>query len=475
MLFDIATDPGEQNDLAADQPERVRGMLDTWAAWADALVEPPPRPNILWIIGEDLGPDLSCYGTPQVWTPRLDALADEGVRYTHAFTTSPVCSPSRSAFMTGMHQTTIGAHHHRSHREDGYRLPEGVRVLTDRLRDAGYYTGNIRHLSDEPGERFLRGSGKTDWNFTYDGEPFDTDRWSDLKSHEPFYAQVNFSETHRGRAWNTAHEHIERTADPDAVVVPPYYPDHPVIRADWAQYLNTVMALDRKVGFVLDRLEEDGLADRTVVVFMGDHGRAMVRGKQWCYDSGLRIPLLVRWPGGDVVPGTVSERMISAIDLTATTLALAGVPRPASMQGRVFLGPQADPPRSYVFGARDRCDETVFRIRTVRDERYRYIRNFMSERPFLQTNRYKERQYPAIAVMRELHERDELGPLPSVLMAPRRPAEELYDLERDPYETVNLAASAGHREVVERLRRELETWIETSNDPGRTPEPAAGR
>jgi arylsulfatase A-like enzyme len=476
LLFDLARDPGERNDLAAKEPQRVGDMLARQQAWTASFAG--ARPNILWIIGEDLGPELSCYGTPQVWTPRLDALAREGVRYTHAFTTSPVCSASRSAFMTGMYQTSIGAHHHRSHRDDGYRLPDDVRLLTDRLREAGYYTANVRHLSDEPGTKFFRGTGKTDWNFSYDGKPFDTDRWSDLKSHEPFYAQVNFSETHRGRAWNNAHKHIDRTANPDEVVVPPYYPDHPVTREDWAQYLNTVMALDRKVGDVLDRLEQDGLADRTIVMFFGDHGRAMIRGKQWCYDSGLRIPLIVRWPEGLAMPpgwnpGRVSNRLVSAIDLTASTLALAGVSRPASMQGRVFVGGEADPPRSYVFAARDRCDETVFRIRTVRDSRFRYIRNFMAERPFLQTNRYKERSYPVLALMRELHEQGELEPLPAVLFAPSRPAEELYDLDADPYETVNLATSPTHREDLERLRRRLETWIVDTNDHGRTPEPAA--
>ncbi|RME96269.1 MAG: DUF229 domain-containing protein, partial [Verrucomicrobia bacterium] len=235
------------------------------------------RPNILWLIAEDLGPELGCYGHPEVRTPHLDRLAAEGVRYTRMFTTGPVCSASRSAFMTGMYQMSIGAHNHRSHRHDGFRLPPGVRVLTDWLRDAGYFTANIVDLTGDPQEKFFRGTGKTDWNFTYDGQPFDSKRWADLKDHQPFYAQINFPETHRGHSWDTAHEHIEQPADPAKVKLPPYYPDHPEARADWAQYLNAVMALDRKIGFVLQKLEEDGLADNTVVVFMGDHGRAMIR------------------------------------------------------------------------------------------------------------------------------------------------------------------------------------------------------
>ena len=438
---------------------------------ATAFAADSAKPNLLWLIGEDFSPHLGCDGTPEVWTPHIDGLAQRGMLFTNAFTTAPVCSASRSAFMTGMYQTTIGAHNHRSHRDDGYELPEGVRVLTDWLRDAGYFTANIRNIPGGP-----NGTGKTDWNFHYEGEPFDSADWQDLKANQPFYAQVNFSETHRGQAWDTAHERIPRTADPTKVEVPPYYPDHPVVRQDWAQYLNTAMALDQKIGKVLEKLEADGLADNTVVIFFGDHGQAHVRGKQWCYDSGLRIPLIVYWPEKIPAPaqykaGSVSDQLISAIDLTATTLAIAGAEKPEKMQGRVFLGPRAEPPREYAFGARDRCDETVFRIRTVRDGRYRYIRNFMPERPFLQLNRYKETSYPVIAVMRELHAEGKLDPVQEVLMAPRRPAEELYDLENDPHEIQNLAGSPEHAEVLARLRGELERWIEESNDRGRTPEP----
>lgn len=433
------------------------------------------RPNILWLIAEDLGPELGCYGYPEVRTPNLDRLAAEGVRFTHMFTTGPVCSASRSALMTGMYQMSIGAHNHRSHRNDGFRLPPGVRVLTDWLRDAGYFTANVVDLTGNPQEKFFRGTGKTDWNFTYDGQPFDSKRWKDLPSHQPFYAQVNFSETHRGHSWNTAHEHIEQPADPAKVTLPPYYPDHPEARADWAQYLNAVMALDRKIGFVLDKLQEDGLADRTVVVFMGDHGRAMIRAKQWPYDSGLHIPFIIRWPQGIPAPqgwrpGTVDDRLLAAIDLTATTLWIAGVQPPLTMQGRVFLGPEAMA-RRFVFGGRDRCDETVDRIRTVRSLRYRYIRNYYPERPFLQLNRYKEFSYPVISLMRDLQAEGKLNPVQARLLAPTRPPEELYDLQSDPYEIHNLVESPAHQEVLSELRAALDTWLVECNDQGRFPEP----
>jgi len=249
--------------------KRIAWNLLRGAVFAGLAAFPAKRPNILWLIAEDLSPDLGCYGTPEVRTPNLDRLAAEGMRFTRAFTSGPVCSASRSAFMTGMYQTSIGAHNHRSHRGDGYRLPEGVKTLVDRLRALGYFTANVVDLTGDPHEQFYRGTGKTDWNFAYEGKPFDSSRWADLKTHQPFYAQVNFAEAHRGKAWNTAHLHVDRPADPAKVKLPPYYPDRPEARADWAQYLNSVMALDKKVGFVLRKLEEDGLAENTIVVFFG--------------------------------------------------------------------------------------------------------------------------------------------------------------------------------------------------------------
>jgi arylsulfatase A-like enzyme len=432
----------------------------------EAPAPPNPRPNLLWLIAEDFGPHLGCYGAKQVWTPHLDQLAKDGVRYTRFFTTAPVCSPSRSAFMTGMYATTIGAHNHRSHRDDGFPLPPGVRVLTDWLRDAGYFTANVRDLPPACG---FRGSGKTDWNFTYQGQPFDSAAWSDLKTHQPFYAQINFQETHR--KFNAP-----KRADPARVELPPYYPDHPVTRSDWAQYLDAASELDRKVGRVLQQLESDGLASNTVVVFFGDNGEAHVRGKQFCYDSGLRVPLIIRWPSAfpppkHFRPGTVDERLLAAIDLAPTMLALAGAAKPPRMEGQVFLGDQAPPPRAYVFGARDRCDETVFRLRTVRDARYRYIRNFTPDRPFLQPNEYKARQYPVWNLLKELDAAGQLNPVQAVLCEPTMPAEELYDLAADPHETVNLADSPRHGEVLERLRVVLTQWIADTRDQGALLEP----
>ncbi|HVW39489.1 MAG TPA: sulfatase, partial [Pirellulales bacterium] len=435
-----------------------------WVADANAA----ERPNILWLIAEDFGPELGCYGTAQVASPNLDRLAEQGVRYTRAYTTAPVCSASRSAFMTGMYQTTIGAHNHRSHRDDGYQLPAGVRVLSDWLRDAGYFTANLQKLP--PGCGF-RGTAKTDWNFSYP-RPFDSNDWSDLKPHQPFYAQINFQETHRKfRA--------PRRADPDQVAIPPYYPDHPTTRADWAEYLDAASELDRKIGLVLEQLAADGLADDTIVVFFGDHGQAHVRGKQFCYEEGLHIPLIVRWAKNFPAPkhyrpGTVDDRLIEAIDLAPTMLsAAAGAAMPPKMQGRAFLGEQAGPPRQYAFGARDRCDETVFRLRTVRDDRYRYIRNFTPDRPFLQPNEYKERSYPVWNLLKELDAVGKLTPPQKLLTAPTMPPEELYDLEQDPHEIHNLVDSTkpADQAALKRLRGALEAWIVETDDQGRNLEP----
>lgn len=440
----------------------------TLLAAGEATAQSVKRPNILWLTAEDFGPELACYGTPQVTSPNLDRLAEQGMRYTRAYTTAPVCSASRSAFMTGMYQTTIGAHNHRSHRDDGYQLPAGVRILPQWFRESGYFTANLRGL---PAEFGFNGSGKTDWNFNFEGKAFDSDAWSDLKSHQPFFAQINFQETHRKF-------HAPVKADPAKVVIPPYYPNHPVTRQDYAQYLDAASELDRKVGLILKQLETDGLADDTVVVFFGDHGQAHVRGKQFVYEEGLHIPLIIRWPAGipapkSYKPGTVETRFVEAIDLLPTCLSFAGATKPPKMQGRVFLGDLAEPPRQYAFGARDRCDETVFRFRTVRDDRYRYIRNFTPDRPFLQKNDYKERSYPVWNLLKELDAAGKLTPAQRALTAPTMPAEELYDLENDPHEIHNLAASGGPKDqaVLARLRDVLTKWIEETNDQGRVMEP----
>ena len=426
------------------------------------------KPNILWLIAEDIGPGaLSCYGEQKAAaTPVIDRLAAEGTRFTRFYATCPVCSPSRSAFMTGMYQTTIGAHHHRSHRDDGYALPDGVKLITQWMKDAGYFTANVGALP--PPVRW-KGTVKTDWNFTPPAYQFDSTRWTDLAAHQPFFAQVNFKETHRAFPKS-------RQTDPKAVTLPPYYPEHPIVRDDYAAYLDSARELDAKVADVLALLEAEGLSESTVVIFFGDNGEAMIRGKQFCYEEGLRVPLIIRWPKRfqrppELAPGRVDTRLLEAIDLAPTMLALARAPVPPKMQGRILFGEGAGAPREHVFGARDRCDETPFRFRTVRDARYRYIRNFTPEHPFLQANAYKEKSYPVWNLLKSLHAEGRLTGPPAVLCAPHMPPEELYDLDADPHEIVNLANDPSHAPVRERLRAALDNWISETNDQGRTPEP----
>jgi len=436
-------------------------------AFAAMLHAEDKRPNILWLIAEDFGPHLGCYGTKEVSTPVLDGMAAKGMRFTRFYTTAPVCSPSRSAFNTGMYQTTIGAHNHRSHRDDGYTLPEGVKLISERMRESGYFTANVKELPQEAG---FKGSAKTDWNFQPPIKAFDSANWDDLRSHQPFYAQINFQETHRTF-------HGEAHADPAKVEVPPYYPDHEVTRQDWAQYLDAATALDKKIGKIMELLKRDGLLENTVICFFGDNGQAHVRGKQFCYEEGLNVPLILKWPSGFAAPagyeaGKASDRLLMSIDLTATSLSWAGIAKPEGMQGQIFMGEKAEPAREYVFGARDRCDMTVFRFRTVRDARYRYIRNFTPDRPFLQFNAYKEKQYPVWNLIKELAAQDKLTPEQAVLAAPTMPEEELYDLQNDPFEIHNLAKSnkLEDRAALERLSSVLKTWIEQTNDQGRIPE-----
>ncbi len=426
------------------------------------------RPNFLWLIAEDCSPSAySCYGEqPAAATPVIDQLAATGVRYQRFYTTAPVCSAARSAFNTGMYQTTIGAHQHRT--PDKQPLPEGVRPLGEWFRAAGYYTANIREF---PAELGVRGAGKTDWNFIpREAKLFESDRWSDLASHQPFYAQVNFQETHRAfRA--------EGITDPAKVVLPPYYPDHPVIRKDYADYLDSARRLDGKIAKILAQLAKEGMADNTVVIFMGDNGEAHIRGKQFCYEEGLRVPMIVRWPKGIPAPahyrpGTVDRRLLEAIDMPPTLLSLAGVAVPPKMQGVPFLGAHVPAEKKYVFGARDRCDETAMRLRTVRDDRYRYIRTFTPEVPFFAPNAYKAQQYPAWTLMPQLYAEGKLTPPQAFLCQPRQPAEQLYDMVADPDEIHDLTQSTNpeHVAALKRLRAELESWNVRTDDQGRFPE-----
>ena len=417
------------------------------------------RPNILWLIAEDACKDFGCYGVEAARTPNIDRLAAESCMYQRAFATAPVCSPSRSAFMTGLYQTRIGAQNHRSHRTREFARAPGVRLITERLREAGYFTANVRTLPDDLG---FSGAGKTDWNFFDDGKAFDSAKWSDLKTHQPFYAQVNIHETHRPyfRA-------AKNPTDPAKVKLPPYLADDPIIREDWAAYLDEVGALDGKIGALVQLLDRDGLRENTAVFFFADHGREDFRGKYFAYEQGFETPLIVRWPAL-LKPGSTNDDLVSLLDVHAQSLALAGVTADG-LDGAPFFGPAAKK-REFIFGARDRIDDTPDRVRTVRDARFKLIRNYEPQRPYLQRMAYAEVTNPAYNRMRQLFADGKLNADQAKFMTAHRPEAELYDLQSDPFELLNLADDPAHRATLKRLRQQLDAWIADTHDQGAMPE-----
>lgn len=440
------------------------------------------RPNIVWIVGENFDLDFGCYGAENVATPNVDSLAADGVRYTNVFSTSPVCAPSRSAFFVGMYATTTDTHHMRSHRDDDYRLPDGVRPITHRLQEVGYQTVNLTHIGDK-----VVGTGKLDLNFVNEGELYQKKTWAEIDTKRPFFVQVNMPEaeydiydrksSEKKRVPWVGEEWHPKVATAENVTPPPYYPDHPTVREEWARYLNSASGMDVRIGWILEQLKKDGVFDDTVIIFFGDNGRLEARGIHWCFDSGLHVPMVIRWPERFQVPhhfkpGSVDERVISLIDLTATTLSIAGIPIPHSMQGRPFLGNEVGPDRTYAFSARDRIDETVVRQRSVRGKRFHYVRNFTTGAGFGTLNRYKEKCFLVKPLMRNLQAEGKLSGPPLELMKPFA-AEQLFDTQSDPFEINNLADSKDptHQQALRDMRAALNTWMIETGDRGHIAEP----
>lgn len=435
------------------------GLLGLMAA--PVAAETVSRPNILWITVEDLSPRLGAYGDAVARTPTLDRFAAEGTRYTNVFTTAGVCAPSRAALITGLVQTSIGAHHMRTSREQAglpgpYQTvpPPEVKAFTEYLRAAGYYASN---------------NSKTDYQF---GEPptaWDessrTAHWRNRKPGQPFFAVFNLTITHESQVWPKPGQPL--LTDPSRLSLPPYYPDTPAVREDLARHYDNIATMDGQVARILEELEADGLAGNTIVFFFSDHGDGLPRAKRWLYDSGLRAPLLIRIPGG--IRGAVEDRLISFIDLAPTVLSLAGAAIPPHIQGRAFLGEQAQPAREYVFAARDRIDESYDRVRAVSDGRFKLIRNYFPERPYILPVQYRDRGVIMQEILR-LRDSGRLTGSQALWTRPTRPAEELYDTRSDPHEIANLIGSKEMAPVAERLRRVLDEWIVASGDMGGIPE-----
>jgi len=432
------------------------------------------RPNVLWLTTEDMSPNLGCYGDAEALTPRLDAFAKESVRYDRAFSTAPVCSPSRSCLITGMYATSLGTQRLRS----VFPVPADVVPFTVPLREAGYYcTNNVKtdyNLRDEPD--FIRRA----WD-----ESSQTAHWRNGARGQPFFAVFNCMTTHQSRTSAWSEEEFEKEVgsklsmgerhDAAHIVPPPFYPDTAESYKAWARYHDCITRMDTQVGELLDQLQADGLAEDTIVFFYADHGMGMPRGKRCLQDSGLRVPLLVRFPQkwAHLAPGpagSVSDRLVSFVDFAPSVLSLCGLKGLPQFQGTAFLGADAGRAREYVYGARDRVDEAFDLSRSVRDGRWLYIRNFMPHLSWMQPEGYSDQS----AFRRDLKRLSAEGKLEggaAMYAAARRPLEELYDTETDSAQLHNLADDSSHGERLTQMRGELRRWQSETCDAGLLTEP----
>lgn len=423
------------------------------------------RPNILWISCEDISPNLGCYGDPHAITPNLDRLAADGVRFDAAFTPAGVCAVVRSSVITGMYAPSIGSQHMRSK----IVPPPHVKAFPELLRAAGYFCTN---------------RSKTDYQF--DPTPNIWDRqgdkhadWRDRPDpNQPFFSVVNFTVSHESKIRHSQADHDkvietigkQNQRDPDKVgdTLPEYLPNTPAARKNWAWYHDNITLMDQMAGEVLDRLEEDGLADKTLVVFWSDHGMGMPRGKRWIYDSGTHIPMIMRWPG-HLDAGSAREDLTTTVDLAATMLSVTGVRVPEHLQGRVLIGEDREDEPPYLFFHRDRMDEVYELQRGARDRRWKYIRNYMPERTYAQRIDYMD-EMPAMQDWRRLAAAKKLVGGQKNWFVETKPIEELYDTENDPWELVNLAAVDQYADRLARMREATELWQEQIDDKGMIPE-----
>jgi N-sulfoglucosamine sulfohydrolase len=422
----------------------------------------PRHPNILCIVCEDISPRLGSYGDTVALTPVLDHLAREGVRFTRMFDVSGVCAPSRAALITGMYPTAIGADHMRvSHKGvpgiSPYEVvpPPQVRPYTELMRAAGYFTTN---------------NAKTDYQFAPPLTAWDengrTAHWKHRPEGMPFFSIFNLETTHESQVWDRAND--PAAIAPEHVLLPPYFPDTPVVRRDVARLYSNIAVMDREVGEILAELDEAGLADETIVIFYSDNGGPLPREKRQVLDSGTLVPFIMRFPGR-AHAGETFDGLASFVDIPATILSLAGVEVPAWMQGRPFWGGQKAPPRDYVFAARDRLDTVYDAQRAVRDRRFEYIRNYRPERPAYLDVEYRK-QMGIMQELLRLRDAGELDPVQARWFEAPRPEEELYDTVVDPYEVHDLAREPAYRGQVERMRAALEQWVKGNHDDPQRPE-----
>ncbi len=426
------------------------------------------RPNILWITCEDMSPRLSCYGEKLIQTPNIDSLAAQGIRYTNAFTTAGVCAPSRSAIITGMYQTAMGTDNMRNYNPalkfdnnlvmPSYSavIPAEVKCFPEYLRKAGYYCTN---------------NAKQDYQFEAPVTVWDESsakaHWRGREESQPFFAVFNLTITHESQLWQRENESL--LVDPSKVSIPPYYPDVPEVRHDIARHLSNVKRMDDQVGAIIQQLKKDGLYDETIIFFFSDHGDALPFVKREVYDRGLRIPLVIRFPDG-YKKGSVEDQLISGVDLAPTVLSLAGLPVPSYLQGKPFLGKDANTKkRAYIFAGRDRMDTEVDRVRTVHDGRYQYVKNYLPHLPLYQNIKYRT----SISMMKRMLQMRDSGLLNETQMMwfkKEKPMEELYDIQTDPFQLNNLANDPAYQQQKNGLSKALNQWLEQTGDAHQLPE-----
>ncbi len=414
-----------------------------------------PPPNILWIVSEDNGPFLGCYGDSIATTPYLDKLAAEGISYTRAYANAPVCAPARATLITGMYPIALGVENMRS----TYPIPDFVKFYPHYLKEAGYYTTN---------------NNKKDYNTSDQPEVWDESSkeasYENRKHGQPFFHIINLGTTHESRLhWDS----IARYHQPEHIRLPPYHPDTKAMRNDWAVYYDRVRDMDRQVGEVLNKLEAAGLAESTIVFYYSDHGGALARSKRFLFESGLRVPLIVRIPKkyqhlAPQAMGTRSDQLVSFVDFASTLLNLAGQPVPDYMQGSPFLGQDIPKPKPYAFSFRGRMDERIDLSRSVTDGRYRYTRNFMPHRPYAQYLEYLWKA-PSMQSWESTFRAGQLNSVQQAFFLPK-PYEELYDITNDPHNVHNLADSPDHQAELGRLREALDQWQVNNRDAGLMPE-----
>ena len=439
-------------------------------------------PNIVWISVEDMGPVLSIYGNEALNTPNIDRLAKEGIKYTNAYATVGVCAPSRFSIITGMYPTRLGAHNMRTGDHNNFKWPEDVKFRQDKgvIDKSGVNIPDYEVVTPsyvKPFTEYLRAEGyycvndnKCDYQFN---APFTA--WDDVygggsynnaPDGAPFFYVKNYYTTHESRIWMRKDKPI--TVNPDDIPVPDYYPDIPMVRNDIARKYSNIEALDKEVGQLLEQLEADGVLENSVIFFWSDHGGNLLRQKRAVGDSGLHVPLIIRYPDG-YRAGEIENRMVSLMDLGPTVLSMVGIQPPDHMDGKAFEGVFEQSPRKYIFGSADRFDECTDMQRSVLDGRFVYIKNFMPERPLIYRNKYRE-QIPMNKHLIELDSLDMLKGDAAYIFMKSKPIEELYDLESDPYEVHNLATDSIYSQKLTELRVQLKQWQTSIDDKGFIPE-----